>query len=109
MKFTRPAKESPIILVLDGRHKTLDVINFCGDNHIFLLSTAPQTTHKQPLECSFMKLSKNAYNERCGMWIRANAGARLTEYHIGGLVAEAFKKVARYEIAEAGFKCAVYQ
>lgn len=108
VKFTRPAKESPILLVLDGHssHKTLDVINFCRDNHIFLLSTPPHTTHKlQPLDRSFMKPFKNAYNERCGMWMRANAGARLTEYDIAGLVAEAFKKVARYEIAEAGFRC----
>lgn len=108
VKFSKPAKESPILLVLDGHssHKTLDVINFCRDNHIFLLSTPPHTTHKlQPLDRSFMKPFKNAYHERCGVWMRANAGARLTDYDIAGLVAEAFKKVARLEIAEAGFRC----
>lgn len=109
VKFTRPTKESPILMVLDGHssHKTLDVINFCRDNHIYLISTPPHTTHKlQPLDRSFMKPFKNAYNERCGIWMRANAGARITEYDIAGIVAEAFKKVARYEIAEAGFRSA---
>lgn len=104
VKFTRPTKESPILMVLDGHssHKTLDVINFCRDNHIYLISTPPHTTHKlQPLDRSFMKPFKNAYNERCGIWMRANAGARITEYDIAGLVAEAFKRVACYEIAEA--------
>lgn len=95
VKFTRTTKESPILMVLDGHssHKTLDVINFCRDNHIYFYYR------------SFMKPFKNAYNERCGLWMRANAGARNTEYDIAGLVAEAFKKVARYEI-EAGFRCA---
>lgn len=109
MKFTRPTKELPILMVLDGHssHKTLDVINFCRDNYIYLISTPPHTTHKlQPLDRSFMKPFKNAYNECCGLWMRANAGARITEYDIAGLVAGAFKKVARYEIAEVGFRCA---
>lgn len=37
------------------------------------------------------------------MCMRANAGARITEYDITGLVAESSKNVALYEIAEAGF------
>ncbi|XP_022819194.1 uncharacterized protein LOC111351487 isoform X1 [Spodoptera litura] len=107
-KFARPSKESPILLLLDGHssHKTLEVINWCRDNNIHLISSPPHTTHKlQPLDRSFMKPFKNAYNEQCGMWIRANAGARITEYDIAGLVSDAFKKVARYEIAAAGFRC----
>lgn len=39
------------------------------------------------------------------MWIRANAGARITDYDIAGLVGEAFTKVARLDIAVSGFKC----
>lgn len=39
------------------------------------------------------------------MWIRANAGTRITDYDIAGLVGEAFTKVARLDIAVSGFKC----
>lgn len=44
-----------------------------------------------------MKPFKNVYSEQ----MKTNAGAGITEYDIAGLVTEAFKKVARYEIAEA--------
>lgn len=41
------------------------------------------------------------------MWMRANAGSRITDYDIAGLVNEAFTKVARLDIAISGFKCKV--
>lgn len=46
-----------------------------------------------------MKLFRNVYNEQCGMGMRANTGARITEFDIAGLVSDAFKKVAHYDIA----------
>lgn len=39
------------------------------------------------------------------MWIRANAGARITDYDIADLVGEAFTKAARLDVAVSGFKC----
>ncbi|XP_036146776.1 uncharacterized protein LOC118646934 [Monomorium pharaonis] len=107
-KFSHPSKESPVLLLLDGHssHKSLDVINFCREHNIHLISSPPHTTHKlQPLDRTFMKPFKNAYHERCDMWMRANAGARITDYDIAGLVGEAFTKVARLDIAVSGFKC----
>lgn len=107
IKFACPSKESPILVLLDGHsHKTLDVINFCREHNIHLISSPPHTTHKlQPLDRTFMKPFKNAYHEQCDMWIRANTGARITDYDIAGLVREAFIKVARMNIAVSGFKC----
>ncbi|KAJ8962215.1 hypothetical protein NQ318_018187 [Aromia moschata] len=107
-KFSHPSKENPVLLLLDGHssHKTLDVINFCREHHIHLMSSPPHTTHKlQPLDRTFMKPFKNAYHEQCDMWMRANAGARITDYDIAGLVNGAYTKVARLEIAVSGFKC----
>ncbi|KOB76398.1 hypothetical protein OBRU01_03861 [Operophtera brumata] len=108
IKHSRPTKESPVLLLLDGHcsHKTLAVINCCRENYIHLLSLPPHTTHKlRPLERTFMEPFKCAYNQRCDMWMRENAGSRITDYDIAGLVNEAFTKVARMEIAVSGFKC----
>lgn len=108
VKHTQPTKENPVLLLLDGHcsHKTLAVINFCRDHHIHLLSSPPHTTHKlQPLDRTFMKPFKDAYNQRCDVWMRTNAGSRITDYDIAGLVKEAFTKVARLDIAVSGFKC----
>jgi hypothetical protein len=105
---SHPTKENPVLLLLDGHcsHKTLAVINFCRDNNVHLISSPPHTTHKlQPLDRTFMKPFKDAYNQRCDMWMRANAGSRITDYDIAGLVNEAFTKVARLDIAISGFKC----
>lgn len=108
IKCARSSIESPVLILLDGHnsHKTLDVINFCREHNIHLISSPPHTTHKlQPLDRTFIKSFKNVYHERCDMWIRANAGTRITDYDIAGLVGEAFTKVARLDIAVSGFKC----
>ncbi|XP_026728373.1 uncharacterized protein LOC113494293 [Trichoplusia ni] len=108
MKHTQPTKENPVLLLLDGHcsHKTLAVINFCRENHIHLMSSPPHTTHKlQPLDRTFMKPFKDAYSQRCDLWMRTNAGRRITDYDIAGLVKDAFIKVARLDIAVSGFKC----
>ncbi|KPJ16902.1 hypothetical protein RR48_13758 [Papilio machaon] len=108
VKHTQPTKENPVLLLLDGHcsHKTLAVINFCRENHIHLMSSPPHTTHKlQPLDRTFMKPFKDAYSQQCDLWMRTNAGCRITDYDIAGLVKEAFIKVARLDIAVSGFKC----
>ncbi|GBP19771.1 Pogo transposable element with KRAB domain [Eumeta japonica] len=108
IKHSRPTKKNPVLVLLDGHcsHKTLAVINCCRENNIQLLSSPPHTTHKlQPLDRTFMKPFKDAYNQQCDMWMRANARSRKTDYDIAGLVNKAFTKVARMEIAVSGFIC----
>lgn len=96
-KHSHPTQENPVLLLLDGHgsHKTLAVIDFCRENNIHLISSTPHTTHKsQPLDRTFMKPFKDAYNQRCDMWMRANPGSRITDYDITALVNKAFTKVA---------------
>lgn len=72
-RYSNPTKENPVLLVLDGHasHKDLDVIEFARKNHIHMLSTPPHTTHKlQPLDRTFMKPFKSAYNDACDLWMR---------------------------------------
>lgn len=108
VKYTNPSEESPILLILDGHasHKDLDVINFATKKHIHMLSTPPHTTHKlQPLDRTFMKPFKTAYNDACDLWMRANAGLKISEYEIAGFVASAFNRVSRVDIGVNGFRC----
>lgn len=108
VKFAKPTVDKPVLLILDGHcsHKELPVIKYGNDSNVHILSTPPHTTHKlQPLDRTFMKPFKDAYFEACGSWMRANAGARITEYEIASLVGKAFKQVARLEIAASGFEC----
>ncbi|KAK9721811.1 DDE superfamily endonuclease [Popillia japonica] len=72
VKYSNPTAENPVLLILDGQasHKDLDVIEFDRKNHIHMLSTPPHTTHKlQPLNRTFMKPFKSAYNDACASWI----------------------------------------
>lgn len=108
VSVTKPSKEDPVLLIIDGHrsHKDLDVILYARENYIHMLSFPPHTTHKlQPLDRTFMKPFKNFYNAACSSWMRANPGLRINDYDIAKLVADAYKKVCRLDIAENGFKC----
>ncbi|KAK9716927.1 DDE superfamily endonuclease [Popillia japonica] len=103
VKYSNPTTDNAVLLILDGHasHKELDVIEFARNNHIHMLSTPPHTTHKlQPLDRTFMKPFKSAYNDACAWWMRSYPGVRISEYEIAGFVASAFTRVSReYEIA----------
>ncbi|KAJ4430391.1 hypothetical protein ANN_22607 [Periplaneta americana] len=87
-------------------HKDLEVITYARNQNIHMLSTPPHKTHKlQPLDRVFMKPFKDAYYEACGLWMRNNPVARITEYEIASLVGDAFARVSRAEIAVKGFQC----
>ena len=69
VKFIQPTKSYPILIIIDG-HKThtknLDLINFAGDIGIILLSLPSHTRCKlQPLDQTFFKSLKSAFNAAC--------------------------------------------
>ncbi|PNF34376.1 hypothetical protein B7P43_G14947, partial [Cryptotermes secundus] len=68
---TRPSKEEPVLLILDGHssHKDLEVILFARKHHVHMISLPPHTTHKlQPLDRAVMRPFKGAYNQACAVW-----------------------------------------
>ncbi|KAJ4437385.1 hypothetical protein ANN_17529, partial [Periplaneta americana] len=86
--------------------KDLEVITYARNQNIHMLSTPSHTTHKlQPLDRVFMNPFKDAYYEACGLWMRKNPAARITEYEIASLVGDAFARVSQAEIAVKGFQC----
>lgn len=52
-----------------------------------------------------MKSFKNSYYKVCALWMKANAGARISEYRIVSFVAKSFNQIARLQIATFGFQC----
>jgi len=58
LKHTKPTKEDPVILVLDGHYshtRKLEVIALARENHADIIALPPHSSHKmQPLDKAFM-------------------------------------------------------
>ena len=108
--YTKCSKGSPVLLILDG-HKThtknMTTIEYARDNGVVILSLPPHTSHKlQPLDRSFFKPLKSAFNAACSTWLRKHPGRRITIDKLGELFNTAYLKAAgTLENAVSGFKC----
>ena len=106
------SKEQRCLLILDGHgsHKTLAAINFCRENGIDMIALPPHCTHKmQPLDRTFFKPVRSAYNSRCDNWMLNNAGKRMTIHNVAGLFGSAFLATARASLAVSGFRsCGIW-
>ena len=70
------------IIILDGHnsHKTLDAVLFARDNGIEMITLPPHCTHTmQPLDRSFFKPLKSAYNRAADSWMSQNKGRRIND------------------------------
>ena len=98
--YTGCSPSDPHLIILDGHHshKTLEAITFCRDKGIQLLSLPPHSTHKmQPLDRTYFKPFKCAFNTEADNWMTSNPGRRITLFQIAGLSGKAF---LRTEVAE---------
>ena len=78
--YTKCSKDSPVLLILDGHKshtKNLPTIEYACDNGIVMLSLPPHTSHKlQPLDRSFFKPLKTAFNAACSGSLRKHPARR---------------------------------
>jgi len=92
IKHTKPTKEDPVILVLDGHYsntRNLEVITFARENHVDIICLQPHSSHKmQPLVKAIMRPLKTFYCQEIGKWLRSHPG-RVTVYQIGELFGNA--------------------
>ena len=106
VKHARPMKEDPILLILDNRasHIGLQVIDFCREKGIIMVSIPPHCTHRlQPLDISFFGPLKTYYSRSCDAWMAHHPGQAITEYHVASLVNGAYQKAATVASAVSGF------
>lgn len=105
---TRPSKERPILIILDGHcshTKSLNVINFCRENGVILLCLPPHCTHKmQPLDVCYFKSFMSYYDLYLTRWLKNHCGRTFGMYQIAGAVAEAFAKASCVQTAVNGFR-----
>ena len=91
---------------MDGHHshKTLAAVIYAREHGIHLLP--PHNIHKmQPLNRTYFKALKAAYNDSADSWMVANPGRRISFYDIAAIFGKAFLRSATAEKAVHGFAC----
>jgi hypothetical protein len=106
-KSTGCSPQDPHLILLDGHHshKSSEAIEFCREHGIELLTLPPHTTHRlQPLDRTYFKPLKAAFNSEADTWMVSNPGRRITISDMAGISGKAFLKTASPETAIRGFK-----
>jgi transposase len=111
--FQMHRSSGPVILLLDGHCSHVnneEALSFAEKCNINLLCLPPHTTHfLQPLDRSFFKPLKSAFNQACGTWIRNHPGRGVTKLTFGNLFAEAWGRAATVSTGGKGFRaCRIY-
>jgi hypothetical protein len=107
IKHTKPTKEDPVILVLDGHcshARKFEVITLARENHVHIICLLRHSSHKiQHLDNAFFGPLKTFYCQEIEKWLRSNPGPVATVYQTGELFGSIHKRPAAGEIAGNGF------
>lgn len=105
--IVRCRKERKILLILDGHSthtKNLTAITYACENGIIMLSLPPHCTQKmQPLDVSFFRPFKAAYDKACRQWMHNHAGRRILMDDIAGICKTAFDRCSNIGNIVNGF------
>lgn len=92
--FTRCSIEQPILLLLDNHvsHRSLNVLTFCRENGIHVLSFPPHCSHRlQPLDVAVFGPFKRAANQLCKDWVKAHPGRTMQIFDLPAVFARALE------------------
>lgn len=108
LSFTRPTKERPILLILDGHAshtKNLALIEKARTHHVTVLSLPPHCSHKlQPLDVSFMGPIKSNLSKAIEKLLKTNPGKVVSINDVSSLLGTAFMETASTAVAVNGFQ-----
>ena len=107
VSIAKPSLEEKHVIILDGHHshKTLAAVEYACLHGIELITLPPHCTHKmQPLDKTFFKALKSAYNSSADTWMVAHQGKRISFYDIAEIFAVAYNKSATIEKSVNGFR-----
>ncbi|KAB0805315.1 hypothetical protein PPYR_02285 [Photinus pyralis] len=108
LNFTKPSKEEPVLLILDGHlshTKNLNVVTKARENSVCILCLPPHTTHKlQPLDVGVMYPLSRYMDQSLEKWMNNNPGRTVTVFQIGKIFSEAYLKAAMPSNAINAFK-----
>lgn len=95
IKFARPSKERPVIVLMDNHesHISVPVIRLAKENGVILVTLHPHTSNKmQPLDKSVFGPFKIFFNQVANekLMTPGQVGKPLTMFDIAGIVAKAF-------------------
>lgn len=104
---TESTKENPILIILDNHesHISLDVITFCREKGIVLLTFPPHTSHRlQPLDISVFGPFKNYCKASFNKWLSQNPGMSITIKQIAYLSSTPYDEAFSKKNIVSGFK-----
>ncbi|XP_022127680.1 uncharacterized protein LOC111001920 [Pieris rapae] len=106
-KHAKPTPENPVLLLLDNHesHISVDVLDFCKEVGIVLMTFPPHCSHKlQPLDLTVYGPLKNYYNKALTDWMVSNPGKTVTIYDIPKLAAIAIPLAFKPQNIQKGFE-----
>ena len=81
--------EHPVLLLLDNHysHLAIDVLDYCKDSRVVLLSFSPHCSHKlQPLDRTVFGPLKKIWGPEKQTWMRNNHGKTMTNFDLSGIL-----------------------
>ena len=106
IKFVRPCKERPVMLLLDNHssHLSIDALNIAKENYVHLLSFPAHCSHRlQPLDLSVYCPMKKFNSSAASAWMINNPGKTMSIYDIPGIVCKSYPLAANPSNITAGF------
>ncbi|GFS21215.1 tigger transposable element-derived protein [Elysia marginata] len=109
IKYTKPTKDSPVLLLLDNHksHVSLDAIKFCRQDYVTMLSLPPHCSHElQPLDKTVYGPFKTFCNQASDRWCHdaTNRGKPMTIHTLPSIVNYRFTHAFNQKNILSGFK-----
>lgn len=95
----KPSKEEPVVLLLDNHtsHCSLEVILFCREKSIVMLTLLLHATHK------LQSLDKVYFSSKCDKWMVSNPVKSITQKQVASLLNYAYPRTATVAIYQKAF------